>query len=134
MCTFIIVQLESRLVEERAEESSSGSSGDRVLEVDSSPNKISEDIVKCLAGIFARMSTLKDKVVELGAFQSVASNASNGETEFRDPYDICPEYRNRDIGPYKHLCSIEASSIDLNRTTNALFLIHRLKYVLCFCT
>ncbi|XP_018850501.2 uncharacterized protein LOC109013035 isoform X2 [Juglans regia] len=120
-------KLESRLVEERAEESSSGSSGDRVLEADSTPNKVSEDIVKCLSGIFARMSTLKDKVAELGAFQSVASHASNRETEFRDPYDICPEYRNRDIGPYKHLCSIEASSIDLNRTTNALFLIHRLK-------
>ncbi|XP_041004053.1 uncharacterized protein LOC121249407 isoform X1 [Juglans microcarpa x Juglans regia] len=120
-------KLESRLVEERAEESSSGSSGDRVLEADSTPNKLSEDIVKCLSGIFARMSTLKDKVAELGAFQSVASHASNRETEFRDPYDICPEYRNRDIGPYKHLCSIEASSIDLNRTTNALFLIHRLK-------
>ncbi|KAG2724493.1 hypothetical protein I3760_01G020300 [Carya illinoinensis] len=120
-------KLESRLVEERAEESSSGSSGDRVLEADSTPNKVSEDIVKCLSGIFTRMSTLKDKVAELGAFQSVASHASNRETEFRDPYDICPEYRNRDIGPYKHLCSIEASSIDLNRTTNALFLIHRLK-------
>lgn len=74
-----------------------------------------------------RISTVKDKVVHSGTSQSVASHASNRETELGDPYDICPEFRNRDIGPYKHLYAIEASSIDLNRKTNALFLIQRLK-------
>lgn len=113
------VQIESRLVDhERAQESSSCSSDDRILESDSTPNKVSEYILKCLSGIFVRMSTLKDKV---------ASHAGNRETEFRDPYDTCSELRIRDIGPYKHLCSIEASSVDFNRTTNALFLMHRLK-------
>jgi hypothetical protein len=124
----LIVQLEGRLVDqEKAQESSSGSSDDSVLGADSSPNKVSEDIVKCLSSIFLRISTVKDKVGELGASQSVDSHASNRETEFRDPYDICSEFKNRDIGPYKHLYEIEASSIDLNRTTSALFLIHRLK-------
>ncbi|XP_059459299.1 uncharacterized protein LOC132188780 [Corylus avellana] len=121
-------QIESRLVDqERAQENSSCSSDERILEADSTPNKVSEDILKCLSSIFVRMSTLKDKVVESGTFQTLASHASNRETEFRDPYDTCSEIRNRDIGPYKHLCSIEATSVDLNRTTNALFLIQRLK-------
>lgn len=75
---------------------------------------------------------LKDKAVGLGTFPSRSASVSpesNGETEFWDPYDISSEFRTRDVGPYKQLCAIEASSIDLNRTTNALFLIHRLKYV-----
>lgn len=121
-------QIESRLVDqERAQENSSCSSDDRILEADSTPNKVSEDILKCLSSIFVRMSTLKDKVVESGTSQTLASRASNRKAEFRDPYDTCSEFRNRDVGPYKHLCSIEASSVDFNRTTNALFLIHRLK-------
>lgn len=83
--------------------------------------------MKCLSSIFMRMSALKDKVVESGTFRAVASHGNNRETQFRDAYEICSDYRERDIGPYKHLCAIEASSIDLNRATNALFLIHRLK-------
>ncbi|KAE7999587.1 hypothetical protein FH972_003997 [Carpinus fangiana] len=121
-------QIESRLVDqERAQENSSCSSDERILEADSIPNKVSEDILKCLSSIFVRMSALKDKVVESETSQTLASHASNRETEFGDPYDTCSEFRNRDIGPYKHLCSIEATSVDLNRTTNALFLIQRLK-------
>ncbi|EXB96713.1 hypothetical protein L484_011758 [Morus notabilis] len=108
------VQLESRLVDhERAQESCSGSPDSKVLEADCSPNKVSEDIVKCLSNILLRMSTLKDR-----------------ETEFRDPYGICLEFRNADIGPYKHLCAIDATSIDISRTTSALFLMHRLKFLL----
>ena len=125
---FSVLQIESRLVDqERAQENSSCSSDERILEADSTPNKVSEDILKCLSSIFVRMSALKDKVVESRTSQTLASHASSRETEFGDPYDTCSEFRNRDIGPYKHLCSIEATSVDLNRTTNALFLIQRLK-------
>ncbi|KAK9285093.1 hypothetical protein L1049_024278 [Liquidambar formosana] len=103
------LQLEGRLVDqERAHEISSTSSDERGLEGDSTPNKISEDILRCLSRIFLRMSILKEKA-------------------FRDPYGIYSKFRRRDIGPYKHLYAIEASSIDLNRTISALFLIQRLK-------
>ncbi|GMN29994.1 hypothetical protein TIFTF001_002647 [Ficus carica] len=108
------IQLESRLVDqERAMESCSGSPDNKVIETDCSPNKVSEDIVKCLSNILLRLCTLKDR-----------------ETEIRDPYGICLEFRNADIGPYKHLCAIDASSIDISRTTGALFLMHRLKFLL----
>ncbi|KAL5819565.1 hypothetical protein ACOSQ4_023407 [Xanthoceras sorbifolium] len=117
------LQLECRLEDrERAQENCSASSDDRLSEADSTPNKVSEDIVRCLSRIFARISTLKDKVVD--------SHGSSGEGEFWDPYGTRSEFRKSDIGPYKHLCAIEANSVDLNRTTNALFLIHRLKFLL----
>lgn len=128
-----IAQIECRLVEqERAQESSSGYSEDKVSEtnITDTPNKVSEDILKCLSGILLRISTFKDKAVESGTLLSrtaFVSLESNEEIEVWDPYGIISESRARDIGPYKHLCAIEASSVDLNRTTNALFLIHRLK-------
>ncbi|KAJ6740285.1 hypothetical protein OIU79_000421 [Salix purpurea] len=127
------LQLECRLVEqERAQESTSTHINDRTRENIIAPNKLTEDIVKCLSSIFLRMSTLKEKVVELGTFSSRASLSSpeGGGNEMGDPYGMSTEFKIRDIGSYKHLYAIEASSIDLNRTTSALFLLQRLKFLL----
>ncbi|XP_030498633.2 uncharacterized protein LOC115714193 isoform X1 [Cannabis sativa] len=127
------LQLESRLVDqERAKDSSSGSLEEGAMEADSSPNKVSEDIVKCLSNILMRMvSTLKDRAVESGSSQlSFFARLANKDIEFLDPYGTPLDFKNRDVGPYKHLCSIDASSIDISRTTNALFLIHKLKFLL----
>ncbi|CAL5326265.1 unnamed protein product [Camellia sinensis] len=109
-------------------QSSSDSSDGGALEADSSPNKISEDVFKCLSNIFLRLSTTKNRTVESKAIPSLM--LSNQETEIRDPYSMFSEFRKREIGPYKHLCSIEAGSIDFNRKTNALFLVHRLELLL----
>ncbi|KAA3461306.1 Voltage-dependent L-type calcium channel subunit alpha-1S [Gossypium australe] len=117
------VQLDGRLVkQENAQASPSSSTDDKVSEVDSTPNKISEDIVRCLFRILARLSTLKDKAAESGTLPR--------ESEVRDPYGICSDLKTRDIGPYQHLCAIELNTINLNRSTNALFLIHKLKFLL----
>lgn len=127
----LTVQLDSRLIDqERAQESPSGSSEDKVSEADNTPNQISEDIVRCLFSIFTRLSTSKGKAVESGTLPSrpfVNSHERNRESECQDPYEICSDLKSRDIGPYKHLCAIEADTIDLNRKANVLFLIHRLK-------
>ncbi|RXH75306.1 hypothetical protein DVH24_030027 [Malus domestica] len=126
------LELECRLVDqERAHESSSSSSDDRVPDADITPNKVSEDIVKCLSSIFVRMSSLKDKGEEVQSSRSTLSaHAANGEMGFQDPYGICLEFRNIDVGPYKHLHSIDIGSVDINRTTSALILMHRLKFLL----
>ncbi|KAK8517548.1 hypothetical protein V6N13_127718 [Hibiscus sabdariffa] len=117
------VQLDSRLAnEESAHGSPSSSSDDKMSEADITPNKISEDIVMCLFSILARLSTSKDKAVECRTLPT--------ESELQDPYGICSDLKSRDIGPYKHLCAIEAKTIDLNRSTNALFLINKLKFLL----
>lgn len=118
-CSPMKIQLDSRL---RGQESPSD---DRVMEVESSPNKVAEDTLRCLCSIFIRMSTLKDKAVDL-----FSPRLGDVESEFRDPYGVCAEMQPRDIGSYKQLYAIEGSTVDLNRTTNALFLIHRLKFLL----
>ncbi|XP_022133370.1 uncharacterized protein LOC111005958 isoform X2 [Momordica charantia] len=110
-------QLDFRLERERAKDNSSCLSDD--IEASSSPNKISEDIVKCLSSIFIRLSSSKEKAMD--------SSEANGTAELQDPYDVCSDFKSRNIGPYRHLCAIEASSVDLNRSTNVVFLIHRLK-------
>ncbi|KAF2541649.1 hypothetical protein F2Q68_00028700 [Brassica cretica] len=98
------VQIDDRLEEQdKAQESSvSGSS--------SEANRVSEDLLKCLVSIILRISSSKDTVL--------------------DPYRNCLEWRARELGAYKNLCSVDASSIDLGRRTNASFLIHRLKFLL----
>ncbi|GKU94703.1 hypothetical protein SLEP1_g8156 [Rubroshorea leprosula] len=124
----IKLQQDSRLL---GQESPSCSSDDRVLETDSSPNKVAEDTIRCLSSIFLRMSTLKDKAVgTVLPPSSFTSHEGNIESEIRDPYGICSEVKPRDIGPYKHLCAVQVSTVDTNQTTNALFLIQRLKFVL----
>ncbi|GAV72476.1 DUF547 domain-containing protein/Lzipper-MIP1 domain-containing protein [Cephalotus follicularis] len=125
---------ECRLIDpERKQESSSGSTDDRSSEANSTANKVTEDIVNCLMSIFLRLSTLKDNAVELGTMPSQSgssSNESNGQSEFCDPYGICSEFRTRDIGPYKHLCAIEANSIDVKLTPDTSFLVDKLKFLL----
>ncbi|CAI0465287.1 unnamed protein product [Linum tenue] len=82
--------------------------------VDDNPNTVSEDIVKCLSSIFARLSTTK----------------KNHNSSEYDPYGIWADFGRRDVGQYKHLCAIEADTINPNRTSNSLFLLHRLKLLL----
>lgn len=121
--------VQCRIVEQ-AQESSSGSSDDRALDVESEANKMSEEILNCLISIFVRLSTSKGKTMDLESFSSLAAKAiseNNVESNFRDPYCISSELKKRDIGTYKYLYVIEASSVDLNRKTNALFLIRRLR-------
>ncbi|XP_030462660.2 uncharacterized protein LOC115682550 isoform X1 [Syzygium oleosum] len=126
-------QLESRFGDhEKAQQNSFSSSHDGAAQVDESPNKISEDIVKCLSSIFVRMSTSKAKAFGLSNSPSELTNfeGRNGELAYWDPYEICPEFGKRDVGPYKNICTVDANLVDVNRKTNALFLIQRLKFLL----
>ncbi|KAJ6344642.1 hypothetical protein OIU76_006210 [Salix suchowensis] len=99
------------------------------LSGDDSPNKVSEDILKCLSSIFLRMSSMKNRHTadNLPFLSTLVSQENEEETGFQDPYGICSDYGNRDIGPYKHLFSVQPGTINPNRTSNSLFLLHRLK-------
>ncbi|XP_047326591.1 uncharacterized protein LOC124930280, partial [Impatiens glandulifera] len=98
------------------------------------PNKISENIVKCLSSIFLRMSSLKNRVTmdSLPSILALTNSPDTCETTtgFKDPFNICLEFGKRDIGPYKHLFTVEAASIKLNQKTTSLFLFRRLKLLL----
>lgn len=96
---------------------------------DDGPNRISEDIVRCLSTILLRMSSGKRKGTAEN-LHFLSTLASEEKTESQDPYGICLQFGKRDIGPYKHLFAIEADSIDTNRTSSSMFLVRRLKILL----
>ncbi|KAL3526761.1 hypothetical protein ACH5RR_011417 [Cinchona calisaya] len=124
-------KLQCRVVDQ-AQESSSGSSDDRVLEAETEANRTSQDILKCLCTIFLRLTTSKGKTLDAESFSNLVAGdlrENNVDRDFRDPYMISPESR-RDIGPYRMFPTVEASTIDLKRKANALFLIRRLKLLL----
>ncbi|KAF8049391.1 hypothetical protein N665_2222s0005 [Sinapis alba] len=77
------------------------------------PNKISEDLVKCLSSIFIRCQENEE------------------DTTSRDPYGICSSFRSRDIGPYKNFSDVKAASVNQNRTSSSYaFLIRQLRGLL----
>ncbi|KAM7279381.1 hypothetical protein ACFE04_006515 [Oxalis oulophora] len=99
------------------------SSCDGRISIDSNPNKVSEDILKCLSSTFLRMSSMSHKA-NADHFQA---DDNGGAEPCRDPYGICSDFEQRDIGPYKNFIEIEAGSFNPNRTSNSLFLLRRLK-------
>lgn len=77
------------------------------------PNKISEDLVKCLFSIFMRCQE------------------NEKDTTSRDPYGICSSFRSRDIGPYKNFIDVKAASVNQNRMSSSYtFLIRQLRDLL----
>ncbi|KAL2504200.1 hypothetical protein Adt_19821 [Abeliophyllum distichum] len=127
------LQLECRVMDhESAEERNPIVGREEKSPVDDTPNKISESILKCLMNIFLRMSSKKSKSMAetIASRSALTSCESVSYAEFKDPYGICSKFGKRDIGPYKHLFIIEATSINPNRTTISLFLVQRLKLLL----
>ena len=125
---FSNVQLERRVKDQASLEAETVDERLRLSDNDS-PNRISENIVKCLSSILLRLSSTKNRssAENLPSFSTLAARESSEETNYWDPYGICSEFGKRDIGPYKKLCQIEAGSINLNRTANSMFLLSRLK-------
>ncbi|KAG9450980.1 hypothetical protein H6P81_010945 [Aristolochia fimbriata] len=127
------LQLDCRLVDQERMVTSTNTPKELVSDAES-PNKVSEDILKCLLSIFMRMSTPKATAMESEMLPSISGSSSSGEgsedIEFQDPYRICFEFGKKDIGPYKNLRAVEPSSIISNRITSSAFLIQRLKILL----
>ncbi|KAK4722816.1 hypothetical protein R3W88_013049 [Solanum pinnatisectum] len=126
------LQLEDQVVYHGSLEERIFVTQDRKPSPDESPNTISENILKCLSNIFLRMSSRKGRttVDTLPSLTGYNSCESIEKKEFGDPYGICSKFERRDIGPYKHLYAVEASSVNPNRTTISVFLVRRLKLLL----
>ena len=133
-CEFSIVQQETRVNDQQIAEVRTASPHKRPSSEADSPNIISENIVKCLSSILLRMSAVKvpGSAGDIPPSWNITPRNCVEGTEFWDPYGICLEFGKRDIGPYKQLCAIDAKSFNPNRTTNTLFLQHRLKYVIFY--
>lgn len=96
-----------------------------------SPNWISENILNCLMSILSRMSVSSNRLSleKFPPLVRLSAQESDKGIELQDPYDIWPKVGKRDIGPYKHLCAIDAQSINADRKPNYVFLNRRLRYV-----
>ncbi|XP_030454575.1 uncharacterized protein LOC115675908 [Syzygium oleosum] len=125
-------QLESRVTDLENAKARNRTVSDDGGRGDENPNKISENVLKCLLSIFLRKSSKKSRVTSENSpfLSTIMSEEGSAEMEFLDPYGVHSEYGKRDIGPYKHLYSIHAGSINPNRTTNCVFLEQRLKVLL----
>ena len=81
---------------------------------DNGPNRISEELLRCLIGIF------------FGSGSKEVVNAKepsiSGEDDeiFHDPYGVLTEFWRRDIGPYKRFASLDAATTAIS-TTPLLF-------------
>ncbi|WOL19986.1 hypothetical protein Cni_G28788 [Canna indica] len=97
----------------------------------SGPNKLSEDILKCLMNIFSRISSSMNKKELLDTSLSVSDSFGiSEEADCQDPYGIFEEFGKRDIGPYKYFRAVEASPNFPNLLTGCSFLTWRLKRLL----
>lgn len=121
-------QLECKVRDQESAEARTIVSDSKASE-DDGPNRISENILKCLCSIFLRIGSVKNRISaeSIPSISTLGTQESIHKTEFCDPYGICSEFGKRDIGPYKQLYSIEIDSNKPHRTANSLFLLRRLK-------
>ena len=115
---------------------------------DMDPNRISEEMVKCLSSIFLKLTKQSigseqdiSSVVSRSTSSSISLRSygsrstvscktpmqSSEEIDFRDPYGVCADSEVRDVGPYKHLHDIITTSIDLSQIPIAIPFLRRLK-------
>lgn len=94
---------------------------------DEGPNIISENILKCLATILMRMSSVKNPG-PAGDMPSSLALKTHNYIEGWDPNGSCLGFGKQDIGPYNQLGAIEVRSFNPKRTSNSLILLCRLKY------
>ncbi|KAK9109139.1 hypothetical protein Sjap_017199 [Stephania japonica] len=112
--------------QDKAEDSVMVESDENVLEKEiNNPNKISEELIKCLSSILLQMSA-KGRGTELKRVDPKICD----ETDSQDPFGVSKEFGKRDIGSYKHFYTIEAGLVDLNQRTNAFNLNRNLKLLL----
>ncbi|KAK9136084.1 hypothetical protein Syun_015414 [Stephania yunnanensis] len=112
--------------QDKAEDSAMVESDGKILEGEiNNPNKISEELIKCLSNILLQMSS-KGRATEP---KRVVPKVCD-ETDSQDPYGVCKEFGKRNIGLYKHFYTIEAALVDPNQRTNAFNLNRNLKFLL----
>ncbi|PON76334.1 Ternary complex factor MIP1, leucine-zipper [Trema orientale] len=114
------------------------------------PNELSEELLKCLIGIFLELNqTSMDRegspIVPKLALSCMNSKGLIGKASFNckpptflfnysssnsDPYDILPDLDLRDVGPYKNFIHITSSSLDITRFSECLTGFRRLRVLM----
>uniref|UniRef100_A0A7N0UM35 Ternary complex factor MIP1 leucine-zipper domain-containing protein n=1 Tax=Kalanchoe fedtschenkoi TaxID=63787 RepID=A0A7N0UM35_KALFE len=121
-----IRQVECRLTNHEGAQHSSSASDEKTLPFESTANKTSEEVLSCLLAIFMRMNTSKQKSSDPKA---CCPQRSSGVIRV-DQYNVSDGSLQTSVGPYAHLRAIDSGSFDISKSTNAKFLIQRLKILL----
>lgn len=116
------------------------------------PNELSEELLKCLIGIFLELNQpsldreeLSDNVVPKLSLSCMKSSGftckapslflSNVNASSLDPYGISSDLdcSARDIGPYKDFIQITSSTLDIERFSQCLPAFGKLRFIFCCC-
>lgn len=102
----------------------------------SAPNRLSEELLSCLLTIFSQMGSsaaaappTSGQDEEQQPLSPSVSGSSSEDAYPQDPYGIL-ELGGRDVGPYRRLHVIDASSFDRNALAGNTLLARRLKVLL----
>jgi hypothetical protein len=94
------------------------------------PNRLSEELLRCLLAIFSQMggSSASGQDEEQAALSpSVSGSCESSEDAYpQDPYGIL-EFGTRDVGSYKRFHVIDATSFDQTAMENDTMLTRKLK-------
>eukprot|EP00252_Welwitschia_mirabilis_P019655 TRINITY_DN460_c0_g1_i1.p1 TRINITY_DN460_c0_g1~~TRINITY_DN460_c0_g1_i1.p1 ORF type:complete len:657 (-),score=114.41 TRINITY_DN460_c0_g1_i1:373-2343(-) len=105
-------------------------------------NRLSEETVKCLLHIFLKLKKqnfISERKAALtsslslltGDLDTKGASSRGGDVQniddSRDPYGVSLNSDPRDVGPYKYLHNIRASSIDMTQIQNSSCLLKRLR-------
>ena len=117
-----------------------------------SPNKLSEELIQCLIGIYLKLNRVlldskgsafapkhTPSCMNSKGFMSKTSFNSKAPTfsfddniSSLDPYGIQPDFEGtiRDVGPYKNFIHITRSSLDTSRVSECYPAMGNLRYIL----
>ncbi|KAL5205446.1 hypothetical protein ABZP36_033655 [Zizania latifolia] len=97
------------------------------------PNRLSEELLRCLLAIFSQMGAsptgCQDEVQALSPASDSGSCESSEDAYPQDPYGIL-EFDRRDVGPYKRFHVIDAASFDQTALEKDTILARKMKALL----
>ncbi|KAL6656157.1 hypothetical protein ACP70R_006983 [Stipagrostis hirtigluma subsp. patula] len=95
------------------------------------PNKLSEELTRCLLAIFSRMGAAAGEEQQAPSPSVSGSSDQSSEDAYppQDPYGVL-ELGARDIGPYKRMHAVDAASFDPDALAGDALLSRRLKALL----
>lgn len=95
----------------------------------SDPNRLSEEMLRCLMSIFSQMSASERSEEEQSNSPSVSassSSSSSDSTDSGDPYGVS-DFGKRDVGSYKNFIVVDGNSFNPSLVGDSSILIRRLK-------
>ncbi|XP_078433194.1 uncharacterized protein LOC144704592 isoform X2 [Wolffia australiana] len=91
------------------------------------PNKISEQLLRCLIMIFSGSDSGGSTDTSEASQPSISGKE---ERIFQDPYGIFSEFQPRDVGPYKRFVSVDARLATAGIAASPPALLRRLRFLL----